>query len=49
MGTQGLSWNGYTKKEGKPDLVGLPSKRCGFVKQLLLGDQDLFGGDRSLS
>jgi hypothetical protein len=35
--------------EGKPDLAGLPSKRCGFVKQLLLGDQNLFGGDGSLS
>src|SRR5580700_534410 len=28
--------NGYTKKEGKPDLAGLPSKRCGFVKRYFL-------------
>ena len=35
--------------EGKPDLAGLPSKRCGFVKHLLLGDQNLFDGGRSLS
>ena len=39
----------YTKKEGKPDLVGLPSKRSGFVRQLLFGDQNLFGGDGALS
>ena len=37
------------EKRGKPDLVGLPSKRSGFVKQLLLGDQNLFNGGRSLS
>jgi hypothetical protein len=41
--------NGYTKKEGKPDLVGLPSKRSGFLKQLLPCDQNLLGRDRSLS
>src|ERR1700720_986576 len=28
--------NGYTKKEGKPYLVGLPSRRCGFVKRYFL-------------
>jgi hypothetical protein len=41
--------NGYTKKRGQTRLAGSPSKRCGFVKQLLLGDQNLFGGDGSLS
>ena len=26
----------YTKKEGKPDLAGLPSRRCFFVKRYIL-------------
>jgi hypothetical protein len=39
---------GY-KKRGQTHQVGFALKQCGFCDALLLGDQNLFGRDGSLS